>query len=56
MAIATSSVMELVDNLCRLCFEQGNIQIFDENGRSLEIVSALKQHLDCEASDPYSLH
>lgn len=45
--------MELVENLCRLCFEQGNIQIFDDNGRSLEIATIIKQHLDCEVSDAY---
>lgn len=37
-------------NLCRLCFDEGNIEIFDENGQQLEIRKIIQQHLDCEAS------
>lgn len=35
-------------NLCRLCFDEGNINIFDENGQMLEISTIIRQHLDDE--------
>lgn len=48
--------MELnTESLCRLCFEEGNINIFDENGRSLEISPIIKQHFDCEVNINFDL-
>lgn len=40
--------------LCRLCFEEGNINIFDENGQSMQISELIKQHLACEVNIQFS--
>ncbi|XP_031634305.1 uncharacterized protein LOC116347732 [Contarinia nasturtii] len=38
-------------NLCRLCFDEGNINIFDENGQSMQIAELIKQHMQCEVCE-----